>query len=63
MEDVSGSEHLIGSFESLPVCGAWRADSVASGRGDRGVLLLAAADGRGTAGRRDGSHNKIHTQR
>lgn len=63
LDNVPGSEHFIGSFESLLVCRSWRADGVESGRGERGPLLLAAVDGRGTAGSRDGNHIKIHTQR
>lgn len=60
---MPSSEHFIGSFESFPVCRAWRADGVAGGRGDGGPLLLAAVDGRGPPGSRDGNYNKIHTQR
>lgn len=59
---MPGSEHLIGSSEPLPVRGAWRPDGVAGRGGDRRVLLLAAADGGGTARGRDGNHNQIHTQ-
>lgn len=60
---MPGSEHFTGSSESLPVCCARCADGVASGRGDRRLLLLAAVVGRGTPGGRDDNHNKIHAQR
>ncbi len=60
---MPGSEHPVGSSESLPVCGAWHPDGVACGGGDRRALLLAAADGCGIAGGGDGHHYQIHTQR
>lgn len=61
LDNVPGSEHLIGFSESLPVRGAWRPNGVACGGSDRRALLLAAADGCGTARGRDGSHNQTHT--
>lgn len=62
LNNVPGSEHLIGSSESHPVCGAWPPDSVACSGGDWQNLLLASADGGDTAGGGDGHHYQIHTQ-
>lgn len=63
MCDVSSPERPAGPAESLPVCGPRGGDRVARGGRQRGAALLAAADGRGSAGRGDGRHREVHTQR
>lgn len=60
---MSSPECPAGFAESLPVCGPWGGDSVARGGRQRGATLLAAADGRGSAGRGDGCHAEVHPKR
>lgn len=59
-DDVSSPEHSAGFAESLPVCGPRGGDSVACGGCERGATLLAAADGRGSAGRGNGCYSEVH---
>lgn len=61
--DVSRPDCPAGFAESLPVRGPRRGDSVACGGRQRGASLLAAADGRGSAGRGDGRHSEVHPER
>lgn len=62
-DNVPSSGRLSGSTKSLPVCSTWHHYSVACCGGEGRALLLAAADGRGTAGCRDGRYYQMHPQR
>lgn len=56
-------ERPAGCAQSLPVRGARPGDGVACRGRQRGAALLAAADGRGSAGRGNGRHAEVHPQR
>lgn len=56
-------ERPAGCAQSLPVCGARPGDGVPCRGCYRGAALLAAADGRGCAGRGNGRHPEVHPQR
>lgn len=60
---MSPPECPTGFAESLPVCCPRGGDSVACGSRQRGAALLAAADGRGSAGCRNGDHSEVHPKR
>lgn len=60
---MSSSERPAGSAEPFPVCDPRGGDRVARGDRQTGATLLAAADGRGSAGPGNGRHSQVHPKR
>lgn len=61
--DVSSPEYTAGPAESLPLCGPRGRDGVARGGNQRRTSILAAADRRRSARRRNGRYCEVHPQR
>lgn len=55
-------ERPAGSAQPFPVCDPRGGDGVARGGHQTGATLLAAADGRGTAGPGNGHHTQVHSE-